>query len=272
MPLQYPFFTSFSSSINPRFVRSHRFSASVTFSLVCFSFSRRLQVSLTADSFSTPSKDLQQLSHPFLRITFFFFLTRRSLASSMTRSIGTFQRFKHDDVMRATHSVSVISHSLHDCIGPNRVRPPHTAVHLLRPPLVPPPTRRFRRRQPADVDVAGSSPPSSSPLLPPPPSPPPPLRCCHRHRRSKRGPCCTRPRTRFTSHAYWTRETGVSLSASTQQRIRTRCFLFVVTAAGCVRHGSSLQSLFFLSLSSNAINTVSFFNCDFFLRPYDMIN
>lgn len=96
----------------------------------------------------------------------------------MTRSIGTFQRFKHDDVMRATHSVSVISHSLHDCIGPNRVRPPHTAVHLLRPPLAPPPTRRFRRhrrRQPADVDVARSSPSSSSPSLPPPPSPPPPL-------------------------------------------------------------------------------------------------
>ncbi|KYM97508.1 hypothetical protein ALC62_11802 [Cyphomyrmex costatus] len=95
----------------------------------------------------------------------------------MTRSIGTFQRFKHDDVMRATHSVSVISHSLHDCIGPNRVRPPHTAVHLLRPPLVPPPTRRFRRHrcQPADVDVAGSSPPSSSSPLPPPPPPPLPL-------------------------------------------------------------------------------------------------
>jgi len=76
----------------------------------------------------------------------------------MARSIGAFRRFERD-VIRATHGVSVISLSLHDCIAPNRVRPPHTAVHLLRPPLVPPPTgrccrrRRHRRRRSVGVVI-----------------------------------------------------------------------------------------------------------------------
>lgn len=68
--------------------------------------------------------------------------------------------------MRATHSVSVISHSLHDCSGPNRVRPPHTAVSpaaatagaatdaSFPPPLPPPASRRRRRGVVAAVVVA----------------------------------------------------------------------------------------------------------------------
>lgn len=68
-----------------------------------------------------------------------------SLASSMTRSIRhvpTLQARRRD--ARHSQRVSVISHSLHDCIGPNRRA---AAAHLLRPPLGPPPTRRCHRHQ-----------------------------------------------------------------------------------------------------------------------------
>lgn len=282
VPLQYSFFPSFSSSVDPHYKRSHRFSGFATLSPP-FVFLFRA----TPPSFS----HCRFFFHPFGRpsvtfsllfgITFLFFFTRHSLASSMTRSIGTFQRFKHDDVMRATHSVSVISHSLHDCIGPNRVRPPHTAVHLLRPPLVPPPTRRFRRcrrrhrrRQPADVDVAGSSPPSSSPSLPPPPSPPPPLLLPPTPSIEKR------PVLYAPAH---------TLYLACVLNARDRCLSFCLHSAAyphallpprryrCCRlrssRESSLLSLFFLSLSSNAINAVNFFPpAFFFLCPHDMIN
>ncbi|KYN40993.1 hypothetical protein ALC56_04586 [Trachymyrmex septentrionalis] len=157
----------------------------------------------------------------------------------MTRSIGTFQRFKHDDVMRATHSVSVISHSLHDCIGPNRVRPPHTAVHLLRPPLVPPPTR----------------PPSSTPSLPPPSSPPPP----------SLPPLPPTPSIEKRPVLYAPAHT---LYLACVLNARDRCLSFCLTA-GCACRGSLLLSLFSLSLSSNKINTVDFSLRFFFLCSYN---
>ncbi|KYM83119.1 hypothetical protein ALC53_06385 [Atta colombica] len=158
----------------------------------------------------------------------------------MTRSIGTFQRFKHNDVMRATHSVSVISHSLHDCIGPNRVRPPHTAVHLLRPPLVPPPTR--------------------------PPPPPPPLPLPPTPSIEKRPVLYAPAHTLYLACVLNARDRCLSFCLYSVAYPHAASSSLFATTAGCACRGSLLLSLFSLSLSSNKINTV-----DFSLRFFSML-
>lgn len=160
---------------------------------------------------------------PLLSYFFFNFSPLPNIHSrpSMTRSIGTFQRFKHDDVMRATRRQRDFA------LPPRLYRLPGRTVcgshcspaaasvgAATDAPLYPPPPpprchcccRHHRRREPADVDVVGRRrrrrrrrprrrrhqyhhPP---PVPPPPPTP----------SIEKRPPCCTRPRTRFTSHAY----------------------------------------------------------------------
>lgn len=103
----------------------------------------------------------------------------------MTRSIGTFERLKHDDVMRATHGVSVISHSLHDCIGGQ------TVCGLRTPPLTCCGRRWCRHRcVVAATAVAAASQPTSTSWG----------RCRRRRRRRRyhhrRRRCCRRHRHR----------------------------------------------------------------------------
>lgn len=147
--------------------------------------------------------------------------------------------FKHDDVMRATHSVSVISHSLHDCIGSRTVcgrRTPSLTCRGLR--------WCRHRCEPADVDVVGSLPssspspipPPSSPFLPsppPPPSPPSPPTPSIEKRSVLYAPAHT-----LYLACVLNADSGVSgpLSASTRRHAPLPPRRVVAATAACVRH------------------------------------
>lgn len=140
-------------SLDRHFYSSHRFYPALRLSVNSFGGTRFLFFSARPNQVSfllgkTLEGDLQppgQTFSAFIFLVSFFLSSPGSLAFSMTRSIRhvpTLQARRRD--ARHSQRVSVISHSLHDCIGPNRRA---AAAHLLRPPLRPPPTRRCHRHQ-----------------------------------------------------------------------------------------------------------------------------